>query len=1545
MTAIIIVALAALMTVLFLAVATNGEPPWQGLEEVELDSLTQDVAVEGDLALVASGKAGVYTIDISDPEAPDTMANLDTVDDAVAVELLGNIGFVADHRTGLLILNLQNPADPELISTLSISAPTRALTLQASYCYLATDEGLVIVDIGDLEEPNVVSNLSFESAALDLDLQGSMALVALGDDGVVVVDISDPLQPQVRAQWSNEDPTLAVTLINGYGYLAQGTAGLLVLDLSDPSHPQAVGQLSVGDEVRDIDSAGNYLYLALYRDGLGLARADDPAHPLWLAGLGTEGYGLAVAAMEDTVFLANGPSGLLLARALPMASINYIDPNPAVYNEKVVLKGNGLGYTLVSSYRWTSDLQGVIGDMPSLELSDLSLGHHTISLQVADSSGHWSLPATMDLVVTLRPTATIDNEVPQLINEGEELLVEGSGADDGPIMAYQWQLAGEEPLCTERDCTLTELAPGQYTLYFRVLDSTGLWSNPDSVSFQVNGRPVAELLGVETTLGEGVSPYGDPVTLRAAGTDDGPPSSLIYSWSSDIQGPLGIGENLTLTDLMNGYHRLTLKVEDDKGAISKPLSTSLTVAERPMALITTQPQEVVPYGTTVELAGSGEPVEELVGYTWTSNRSGLLSSLPEFVLEDLAPGSHEITFQVHSALGIPSLPLTFDLMVNQAPEAEILTVEPNPALAGEAITLKGTGRDSEGLIVAHRWEHSDGQLLSLSPDLIIALEAGYHELLYQVQDDHGAWSSPAMVRITVVSQLLDLVVHVAPGPSELKDGSQQFPFTDLSEALGVAQADWTIILHGGEYTGSWVLDRPLTIVGRDGATLVPEDDVTPVLTVVSEGINLTGLRFAGSGQGTGLIVRSDDVVLRELVFEELTMGLCTITAMPELVDDLTFEENGLGWLIDETTGQFTVQGMTFRGNDIGLRVVDSEGLELGIHDSIFEQNRNLAIESEVPVNATSNWWGDPSGPHEVQTNPDGGGDPLDDGVTYRPWLSKLQLPTIIITAFERTILDEDTIKFHWETDRAVRTSLMITSGGVTTTYPGNVTASQYHEITIQDLDPDKPYEVQVVGTDETGESFSGGSNIYMTADSNLSTHPFGIPYLGQLMSGLLLIGVAAMILQQKASRNEGSYSIFMDVVELNEGEGQPMAEIEESDGEPPDPHAMEIGEVTAEERMVSLMDPIAEEDLPTPLPSAEAIEFLNERNEGATPIANCPEEYDSLNALGMRNLSLVDDYWEEQTVIFDDSEVMDQEHQPVPAVVVESEEAVNETHAEEDEGSEDQPIVEAIHESEEEQRVIQNGPAGDATGPLVKPLETYLSFEEPDQNLYTSDDYPPIGSQDSEFVNGLLQMPEQGDAPEAMVETADASAEEAGPSEGKENEMSHTASSYTLDPEPVPVSDMLEGIEQMGGELNRLRWQNPLSHLDNMPSLALELKRSEDEKIQLEHAEKLARNGGPKDTVEAQVIDTPTDPDSEDQEVLEAIPVPEETEVAVEVVEDREDDIESDTDEPKEQVTENAMIPDIQKSAMPTEDNADDWSEVIEDTEIGEEAGSDPKPA
>jgi len=104
----------------------------------------------------------------------------------------------------------------------------------------------------------------------------------------------------------------------------------------------------------------------------------------------------------------------------------------------------------------------------------------------------------------------------------------------------------------------------------RVLVSDGLHTS-EAVSnrFSVPARPpLAFIVAPEE---DGVLPVGEPVFLRATGYDaeDGPLSDEAYGWSSDRDGPLGVGEDVVVDDLSEGWHRISLFATDSDGHVAE----------------------------------------------------------------------------------------------------------------------------------------------------------------------------------------------------------------------------------------------------------------------------------------------------------------------------------------------------------------------------------------------------------------------------------------------------------------------------------------------------------------------------------------------------------------------------------------------------------------------------------------------------------------------------------------------------------------------------------------------------------------------------------------------------------------------------------------------------------------------------------------------------------------------------------------------------------------------------------------------------------------
>jgi hypothetical protein len=113
---------------------------------------------------------------------------------------------------------------------------------------------------------------------------------------------------------------------------------------------------------------------------------------------------------DDQGLWSEAVYGQLTVRSAPLATIESISRSPVGRGEEVSFSGNGRDAVEVVSYRWESNIDGVICSVASFQTNNLSPGNHRISLTVRDNDGMWSPPATGLLTVTAGPaTIVIDN--------------------------------------------------------------------------------------------------------------------------------------------------------------------------------------------------------------------------------------------------------------------------------------------------------------------------------------------------------------------------------------------------------------------------------------------------------------------------------------------------------------------------------------------------------------------------------------------------------------------------------------------------------------------------------------------------------------------------------------------------------------------------------------------------------------------------------------------------------------------------------------------------------------------------------------------------------------------------------------------------------------------------------------------------------------------------------------------------------------------------------------------------------------------------------
>lgn len=123
-------------------------------------------------------------------------------------------------------------------------------------------------------------------------------------------------------------------------------------------------------------------------------------------------------------------------------------------------------------------------------------------------------------------------------------------------------------------------------------------------------------------------------------------------------------------------------------------------------------------------------------------------------------------------------------------------------------------------------------------------------------------------------------------------------------------------------------------------------------------------------------------------------------------DDIIVENNrfigcsGVGIVLDASG--VTITNNDIRDNDVGVDVDRAE--ENAINQNNIARNKLYGVDAtglgpNEEIDATENWWGEPSGP-EHDTNPGGFGDEVTDKVLFDPWLGEPVGDTL--SAFEIT---------------------------------------------------------------------------------------------------------------------------------------------------------------------------------------------------------------------------------------------------------------------------------------------------------------------------------------------------------------------------------------------------------------------------------------------------------------------------------------------------------------------------------------------------------------
>lgn len=268
-------------------------------------------------------------------------------------------------------------------------------------------------------------------------------------------------------------------------------------------------------------------------------------------------------------------------------------------------------------------------------------------------------------------------------------------------------------------------------------------------------------LDIETDGDKDEFRFGSAVHLWCTFKDEVVPAGAIAKWTSDRQGVLGTGPDITISNLLPGKHEIEVEVRhgDKKGKKKRKIKiindTPAVSIQLPIA------STRLGVGALLTLRGSASDTEDGVipagSLSWSSSLDGALGAGPTLQVSHLRPGTHELVLTARDRAGAEGRARVSVEVTNEAPAVTISDPSGDVTIkVTERLRLRGFAVDRDHRIGPERvagssleWTSDKDGKLGVGEDLAIdSLSAGTHRIELLAKDEFGKVGR-AGVRVTV----------------------------------------------------------------------------------------------------------------------------------------------------------------------------------------------------------------------------------------------------------------------------------------------------------------------------------------------------------------------------------------------------------------------------------------------------------------------------------------------------------------------------------------------------------------------------------------------------------------------------------------------------------------------------------------------------------------------------------------------------------------------------------------------------------------------------
>lgn len=338
----------------------------------------QDIALSGEIAILANGNHGVQVVDMSDPDLPFILGSVEVEGRAMSVDIRDHLAYVACAQGGVAVVDFSRPGNPFVAEKLISPGVAWSLEIVGNYLYVAAgSEGLHVFDASRPSAPHHVTTLPMEGHSIDLAAAGDFGLmVASVKGGLQFVDISQPSKPALSGGMDTGEPVMAVDAAEGVGFAADMSGRLFLIDLkSNLANPSILGNIELLGRPASITYLNDRVYVAAMA-GVHVIDVSSFARPKLAGTIGMRNARGAVAE-GGHIYVANSKGGMAVVderRIQPLQTIDHFNS-----------KGDAMNLRLVDRNLYLADGKGGLKTLEIDEAGRLGLiGHTSLEGKVRD---------------------------------------------------------------------------------------------------------------------------------------------------------------------------------------------------------------------------------------------------------------------------------------------------------------------------------------------------------------------------------------------------------------------------------------------------------------------------------------------------------------------------------------------------------------------------------------------------------------------------------------------------------------------------------------------------------------------------------------------------------------------------------------------------------------------------------------------------------------------------------------------------------------------------------------------------------------------------------------------------------------------------------------------------------------------------------------------------------------------------------------------------------------------------------------------------------